>query len=302
MKFSTFTYNLKQGMKNIWRNKMFSLASIATMAACIFLFSIFYSLGVNFTHMVQEAEESVAVTVFFNEGTTEEQIEAIGEAIKSRPEVERCEYISAEEAWESFKETYFEGHEEAAESYGQDNPLAQSSNYQIYLNDISKQNEFVEYVTGLDGVRTVNQAKTAADTLSDFNRLLTYVSVAIVAILIAVAIFLISNTITVGISVRKDEIAIMKLIGAKDSFVRAPFIVEGVFIGLVGAAIPLVVMWFLYRNIIEYIADKFQFIANIMDFVPVESVFQVLLPVALVLGLGIGYIGSRMTLRRHLKV
>ncbi|MEE3379600.1 MAG: permease-like cell division protein FtsX [Lachnospiraceae bacterium] len=302
MKFSTFTYCLNQGIRNIWRNKMFSLASIATMSACIFLFGIFYSLGVNFSNMVKEAEESVAVTVFFNEGTPEERIQEIGEEIKSRPEVAECTYVSADEAWNTFKETYFKGHEEAAESYGADNPLAQSSNYQIYLNDISEQESLVKYLGTIEDIRQVNQSETAANTLSDFNRLITLISIAIVTILIAVAIFLISNTITVGISVRKDEIAIMKLIGAKDSFVRAPFVVEGVVIGLIGTVIPLGILWYLYGSIIRYVAEKFRFLSNILNFVPEQQVFRVLVPVALLLGLGIGYVGSKFTLRRHLKV
>jgi cell division transport system permease protein len=302
MKISTITYNIRQGFKNIWRNKMFSIASIATMAACIFLLGIFYSIGTNFKTIVKEAEESVSVTVFFNEDQTDDQIKAIGEKIKKRPEVDRMEYISAEEAWKQYTKEMFKGNEEAAASFADDNPLAKSSNYQIYLKDVSKQDEFVKAVQKIDGVREVNQSRVAAKTLTDFNRLMTLISVGVIAILIAVAVFLISNTVTVGISVRKDEIAIMKLIGAKDSFVRAPFVVEGVVIGLVGSIIPLVILWFLYSSILRYVATKFTFLSNLVTFVPIGDVFHTLLPLSLVLGVGIGYAGSRFTLKRHLKV
>ncbi|MDD6451019.1 MAG: permease-like cell division protein FtsX, partial [Lachnospiraceae bacterium] len=243
MKFSSIFYNIKQGFKNIWRNKMFSMASIATMAACIFLLGLFYSIGSNFRGMVKDAEASVSVTVFFNDGLSQDQINAIGDKIKARPEVEKMEFVSADEAWSEYQKEFFKGNPEAAETFKNDNPMANSANYQVYLKDVSQQETFVKYVQKLDGVRKVNQSKAAARTLTDFNRLLTLISIAVIAILIAVAAFLISNTITVGVSVRKDEIAIMKLIGAKDSFVRAPFVVEGIVIGLVGSLIPLVILW-----------------------------------------------------------
>jgi len=302
MKISSLFYSIKQGFKSIWRNKMFSIASIATMAACIFLFGIFYSLGVNFSKMVDSAEESIAVTVFFQEGTSDEAIKAIGKKIESRPEVASYKFVSAEEAWESAKKDFFKGNDEVAKSFADDNPMANSSNYQIFMKDVSQQGKLVKYLQGLDGVRQVNQSAVAAKTLTDFSRLLSVIFVAIILILVAVAVFLISNTITVGISVRKEEIAIMKLIGAKDSFVRAPFVVEGVVIGLVGSGIPVVVLWFMYQNMVKYIASKFQFLSNIINFVPEGTVFKVLIPISLALGVGIGYIGSRVTLHRHLNV
>ena len=302
MKFRTLLYSFKQGLINIWRNKMFSLASIATMTACIFLFGTFYALGMNFGSMVKGAEEGVAVTVFFTEGISEEQIQAIGQDIGSRPEVLRYDYVSAEEAWETFKQDYFEGHEEAAAGFEDDNPMANSANYQVYLNDVSQQESLVEYLQGIDGVREVKQSEMAAEVLTDFNNLLAVIFIAIIVILIAVAVFLISNTVTVGISVRKEEIAIMKLIGAKDSFVRAPFIVEGIAIGFIGSVIPLVLLYFLYGNIITYVTDKFSILSSMMQFVPVDTLFEVLIPVSLILGVGIGFVGSRFTLRRHLKV
>ena len=128
------------------------------------------------------------------------------------------------------------------------------------------------------------------------------ISFSIVVILIAVAIFLISNTITVGISVRKEEIGIMKLIGAKDSFVRAPFIVEGVTIGLIGSVIPLVILYIMYGKIIKYVAERFDALSNMFAFSSVNSIFRVLVPISLLLGVGIGYVGSRLTLKRHLHV
>ena len=302
MKISTFGYTIKQGIKNIWTNKMFSIASIATMAACIFMFGMFYSIVINFQHVVKDVESGVAITVFFDDGTTQDQIDAIGQEIAMRPEVSSFNYVSAEEEWEEYKLEYFDGDEAAAASFGTDNPLAGESNYEIYMEDISQQSSLVSYLESLDHVSRVRQSEMVANTLTDFNRLVSIVSAVIILILICVAVFLISNTVHTGIAVRKEEIGIMKVIGATDYFVRAPFIVEGILIGLIGAAIPLIILHAMYGRIIEYVANRFGFLNNLLTFLPVDTVFQILLPVGLILGVGIGYIGSRVTVRKHINV
>ncbi len=302
MRISTFFYSLKQGFKNIWNNKMFSLASVATMSACIFLFGLFFSIVTNFQSMVKTAEEGVAVTAFFEEGTTQEEIDSMKAQIEKRPEVSKCEYVSPEEAWAYYKEIYFEGNEEAAAGFADDNPLATSASFSIYLNDVSMQDALVTYLESMDGIRKVNKSEAVAHTLSDFNSLIGYISAGVILILLCVAVFLISNTVTVGISVRREEIAIMKLIGATDYFVRAPFIVEGIVIGLLGSVIPLGLLYILYSRIVVYVADQFGFLSNMVNFIPVGQLFHTLVPVALVLGVGIGFLGSRFTIRKHLKV
>ena len=302
MNFSSFSYNIKQGLKNIWRNKMFSLASIATMTACIFLFGLFYAISVNFGGMLRNAEKGVAVTVYFDNNATQTQIDSIGTAISKRKEVRSYKFISADEAWSEFQKSYFGNHKDAADSFADDNPFKDMANYEIYLKDVSKQASLVAYLEKLPGVREVHQSAATARTLTDFNSLVQLISFAIVVILIAVAIFLISNTITVGISVRKEEIGIMKLIGSKDSFVRAPFVVEGVTIGLIGSVIPLVILYIMYGKIIKYVAERFDALSDMFAFSSVSSIFRVLVPISLLLGVGIGYIGSRLTLKRHLHV
>ena len=302
MRISTFLYTLRQGAKNIWKNKMFSLASIATMSACIFLFGVFYSVVVNFQNVVKEVESGVAVTVFFADGATQEQMDEIGVQIKKRVEVSNSVFVSAEEAWQEFQKIYFEGSEEMAEGFADDNPLVNSSHYEVYMNDISMQESLVSYLESLDGVKEVKSSDLAANTLTDFNRLIGYVSSAIILILLCVAVFLISNTVTIGIAVRREEIAIMKLIGATDYFVRAPFIVEGILIGIIGSALPLTVLYFMYRRIILYVAEKFRWLSGMLEFLPVDKVFSTLVPVGLILGVGIGFLGSRLTIRKHLKV
>lgn len=281
---------------------MFSVASIATMSACIFLFGLFFSIVVNFQYIVRNAESNVTMTVFFDEGLDQGRINEIGEEINARDEVVQVNYISAPEAWNSFRDEYFNGSDAAAESFQGDNPLAKLSSYEVYVDQIENQDELISYIQGLSGVRVVNSSESATQTLSTFNKLLGYVSAAIIIILLAVSVFLISNTISVGISVRSNEIAIMKLIGATNFFVRAPFTIEGLLLGLVGSAIPLGLVYVLYGKTVSFVLTRFHILNDIVQFLDVKQVFAVLLPVGLVLGIGIGFVGSRFTIRKHLKV
>lgn len=301
MRPSTIWYTLKQGIKNIKRNWMFSLASIITMAACIFLVGVFYSLVTNVDNIAHKVEQEVPITVFFDEGTTDEQMQEVGNLIQARQEVERVEFESGDQAWQNFKDKYFQG-SDAADGFKDDNPLVNSSNYQVYLNQIEKQTELVNYIQGLDHVREVNQSEQAANTLGSFNKLVSYASILIIAILLLISVFLISNTVSVGISVRKEEIGIMKYIGATDAFVRAPFVLEGMVLGVIGAAIPLVALYFLYNTAVEFILTKFNVLTGVVDFIPVWQIYQMLLPIGLLLGIGIGFIGSIWTTRKHLRV
>lgn len=301
MKPSTIWYELKQGIKNIGRNWMFSLASLLTMAACIFLFGVFYCIVINVTAITQKVEEQVPITVFFDEGTTEEEMQAVGDQIQERSEVSKIEFESGDQAWEEFKDKYFGG-SDAADGFKDDNPLVNSSNYRVYLNKIESQTALADYIRTLDHVREVNQSEEAANTLGSFNSIVTYVSMAVILLLLIIAIFLISNTVSVGITVRSEEINIMKYIGATDSFVRAPFLLEGMVLGFVGAVIPLAILYFGYQNVVAYILSKFNVIANSVNFVSVNRIFALLLPVGLVLGIGIGLIGSVLTTRKHLQV
>lgn len=317
MRISTFGYVGKQGVKNIWRNKMFSLASIATMSACIFLFGLFFSILVNFQYIIKSAEEGVAITVLFNNDATEEQKKEIGEQLESRDDVSEVKYVSADDAWAEFQKDYFGDNPELAEGFKDDNPLAHSDNYEVYMKTVkgnnkdliakskslsATQQDLVKFAQSLDGVRQVNKSDVVANTLSSVNMLVAYVSIAIIAILLGVSIFLISNTVTTGITVRKEEIAIMKYIGAKDFVVRSPFVIEGLIIGLFGAVIPLALLYFLYDKAVVYIMEKFSILKNIITFLPVGNVYIYLLPIGLAMGIGIGFLGSYFTVRKHLRV
>ncbi|MCR4786976.1 MAG: permease-like cell division protein FtsX [Lachnospiraceae bacterium] len=298
MKISTLFYTIKQGIINIFRNKWFSLASIATIGACLFLFGLFYCVVANFQNIVKTAEEGVSVTVFFDEGITQQRIDEIGQLIDKRPEVAKKVYISADEAWESFKVEYLG---EYADGFTE-NPLADSSSYEIYMSDVSMQPALVAYLESVEGIRTVNRSEVTASTLTGVNALIAYVSVGIIAILLAVSVFLISNTVTIGISVRKEEISIMKYIGATDFFVRSPFVIEGMIIGAVGALIPDAIIYFLYNSVLIFIKNEFSSLNELLVFLSMDQIFHTLLPLSFGIGVGIGFLGSITTVRKHLRV
>lgn len=302
MRLSTFFYCVKEGIRNICRNVWFSLASMAIISACIFLFCMFFALVVNVRYMVKTAETSVGITLFFDETMSQEEIQKVGEEISQKPQVKEIRFISAKEAWDTFKKEYFAGHEELAEGFADDNPLAGSASYEIYLNHLSDQGEMTAYLNTIPGVRKVNSADTTVAGLSGFNTIVGLLSGAIIVILLAVAVFLISNTISTAAAFRKSENQIMRLIGATKFMIRAPFVVEGILLGLVGAALPLTAMYFLYRQVAEFVTEKFAVLSHIIAFIPISEIFPYMISVAMILGVGIGFAGSFFTIRKHLKV
>lgn len=313
MRPSTIWYILKQGFINIRRNWMFSVASVLTMTACIFLFGIFYSLIVNVNYIAKKTEEKIPIAVFFEEGTTQEELDEVEKKIRERPEVEDVVFVSGDEGLENYLNNMYPDGDEMTEEvknsfkdlfleYNNENPLENSYNFQVTVKEIERQDELVSYIRTLPHVRKVRQSSEAADTLSSFNRILYYVSSGIIGILLLISVFLISNTISVGISVRKEEIGIMKYIGATDRFVRAPFVLEGIFLGIIGAIIPLTLLYFLYIRAIRLIVENFSVLGGSMRFLSVAQIYRTLLPIGLLLGIGIGWIGSFLTTRKHLRV
>ena len=257
MIFRRLAYGCKEGLKNIFRNKIFSLATVGTIMACIFLLGVTFSVLLNVRATVKQAEDSVTISVFFDEKLAESGKDAIGKKIKGYKEVQSVRYVSAEEAWAKYKKEVFKNNEDLLEGFEGKNPLNESDSYEVMLKDVKYHGKMVRQFKGLDGVRKVEYAKGAAEGISKANLLGAYVAGAIILILLLVSVFLVSNTVSIGIAVRKEEIAIMRLIGATNRFIRAPFIVEGAVIGIVGSLIPMGVIYIGYKVIVNYIIDKF---------------------------------------------
>ncbi len=298
MRINTLFYCIWQGIRNIFKNKWFTLASVATISACLFLFGIVYSVLINFQYVVKNAQQGVCVSALLNGDLSEERIQEIAGMISRRTEVSESVYVTAEETWIQFAEDMKFGDI----SFYTENPLEECGHFDIYMEDVSMQPELVTYLESIDGIWKVNQSALTAQTLTGVNAIISYVSVGIVIILFFVSIFLISNTVTIGISVRKEEIQIMKYIGATDFFTRAPFVIEGMIIGFIGSLIPLAAVYFIYNEAMMYVAGRFPFLSQLLEFLPVQMVFTFLMPVCIGIGVGIGFIGSFTTVRKHLSV
>jgi len=191
---------------------------------------------------------------------------------------------------------------ELIETFGNDNPLKGSDSYTVYVNKIEKQPELVNYIETIAGVRKVNSNGSTVSGFSAINSLVGVISITIIGLLLAVAIFLISTTIAMGISVRKEEIFIMRMVGATDFFISAPFIIEGIVIGLVGAILPLILLYFIYERAIVVLSERFNALVNVLVFIDTKKEFMLLTPISLAIGVGIGFAGSFFTVRRHIDV
>ena len=321
-KINSLLFVIRQGIANIMHNKLFSLASVATITACLFLFGAFYVIVSNFQHMVMQAEEGVSVTVFFHseydlcylsngyehfyeythkpsEIPSEERLKEIGEEIAARPEVSEVKFTSDDEAWAKFGPEYFG--EDYASGY-EDNPLRGENSYEVFLSDVSMQDSLVTWLNSIPEVRKVNHDDSTASALTGTNLIIAYVSGGIIVVLFAVSIFLISNTVAMGISVRSQEISIMKYIGATDFLVRSPFVIEGMIIGLIGAGIPLIVLYHMYQYAMEYFGVRFPMLSTRLGLLSSETIFAFLTPACMAIGVGIGFLGSIFSVRKHLRV
>ncbi len=295
-------YMIRQSIRGIRRHLGTSLFALAIMVFTIFLFDGAAAILLNLGNFVKEAKENVGITVFFKEGISDQEILELRDRINAEPQVRRIRYTSAEEAWENYKKVYFAGHEKLAEGFADDNPLANSASFEIFLEDMSDQKTFASYLEGIPGIRKVNVSNTVADTLQNAASLVRIGTLVILTVLVIVAVVLIANGIAVTISQRQEQIHIMRYMGATNGFIRGPFLIEGALIGLLGGLIPLLVTWLAYPPVVNGIRSRYVNLANIFAFLPRQKVFAVILPVSLVLSLGIGLAGSAFSMKKHLKV
>lgn len=301
MKLSTLVYSGKQGIISIYRNRLFSLAAIGTITASLVLFGFFFFITENLSHIVDELQTEVAVSVFFEPEASDEAVANIRTQIESRAEVAEVIYISPEEALEIYKENNNQG-DEFSETFKDVNPLEEYDSYTVYLNDVEKQDALVAFIERLEGVRIVKNNENVAKNFSIFNSAVGYVCSAIIILLIGIAVFLISITISTGISVRAGEIEIMKNIGATDLFIRAPFLVEGILIGFIGALVPVGILYPIYDKIEVFVGERLgNVLGGKLEFIPVNEVFVKLVPIMLIIGVGIGATGTLVTLHRKVK-
>ena len=299
MKIRTMKHFAAQGLRGIWRNRLMSFASIATISSCLMIVGIFYCVAVNIDYMLEILEETAGITVFYTkEKYNENTIEDIKEKINKIDNVKEVKYISPEEALESEKAEWGE-YASLLDGLEEDNPLPPS--FELTLEDIRYQKDVISQLNEINGIE-VRYFEEETKILISFNNIIRIISLVLILVLCFIGIMLMDNTIRLTVYIRKTEINIMKYIGATDWFIRWPFIIEGIIIGLIGAIIPLGIVWAFYNFITQLIYEKNTVLQNILAFRTTEEIFSVLTPVSLIIGVSIGIIGSSISIRRYLKV
>ncbi len=301
MKIRTIKLYFKEGFYGIFRNRLMSLAAVATIAACLFIVGISYCVAINLDFMLETLEKTMGVTVFLEKDITMTQIEQMHNRIKQIPHVTEVKYISPKQALDEFQRDLGEqGGAGVLEGLELDNPLSPS--FEISLTNAKYQRAIIESLSELQGVKKIKHAQSEAEILMGINRMLRIISLILVGILSIIGIIIIMNTIKITVYIRRYEINIMKYIGATDWFIRWPFVIEGILIGLIGACIPIFIIWASYGFVIQLIYDKFTVIQNLFVFRQANEIFPALLPIAIAMGGIIGMIGSTLSVRKHLRV
>lgn len=305
MKIRSIRVCLKQGLQGIWRNRLMVLASVCTVSACLFILGIVYCLVANVQQFADDLDDSLGIIAFLSENVSEESVPALVEQIRGMEGVKEVTYVSADEAWQNFKESMgFDDQlgEDTLAQLDQDNPLANSASLEIYLYEAADQNDFVAQLQTMPQIRSIRYAAETADVLANLSSMITWGGMALILLLVFIAILLISNTIKLSVFVRRTEIGIMKYIGAKDSFVKIPFIVEGMIIGVLGAVLPAILIYFSYGSIVNFVMQQFGTFTQLIHFISANTILIQLIPIFLAVGIVVGVLGSTLSLRKYLKV
>jgi len=300
MKFRTLSYYLSEAFKSLFRNRLMTLASILTVASCIFILTFSYSVAANIDHFLANLEESLNLVAFIEDDIDEAQVLVLLSEIEGINNIAHVEFVSHEEAFARAMEMFAEGRDLALGLPVTTFPRS----FEITMVDVSGYAYVVDALYRIidegRGLEWVRYNLPIITTISAINTGIRIVSMLMIVVLIVLANVIIVNTIRLTVNARRTEITIMKYIGATDWFIKWPFIIEGMLIGLIGALVPVLIMWTGYNGVIEVLAG----VIGVLDveFMPAMSIFIVVLPLAIGIGMGIGIYGSVMSMRKHLNV
>lgn len=298
MKIRTWGYMIKEGFKNLWRNRMMSLASIGSVTATLIILGMIFILIFNINSMAKGAQEQVnSIQVYLVKGIGSERIEGIGNEIRKIEGLKSVEFNSKEKALEKMKNIF--GENRGLLEGLEDNPLPNS--YVVYVNNIEESERVVGEIEGIRDVELVKFHKDIVTNLINITNFIKIVGLAVIVILIAISIFIIGNTIKLTVSARRREINIMKYVGATNWFIRWPFFIEGTFLGLIGGVVALLIVFFTYKYLYGLAITNF-FIIITAYLVPAQNILDNLLLIFIVLGAGIGALGSITSMKKYLKV
>ena len=295
-----FSYLIGEGFKNVFKNKKSTGASLMIMCATMMIFGLFFLIGQNVNYMLKEIESEQGMQVFIKKDATEKEIEKLNQDIQKIPYVAKTTYVSKEEAFNLVKERYSE-YGRFLEGYDIDrNPFKAS--YVITLTDLSKSDEVRTQVEKLDNVNNIEMRDKTINALVSIANGVRWISFGILVILVFISIFIISNTIKLTVHARRKEISIMKYVGATNSFIRWPFIVEGIIIGVVAAMISILILGVSYNIIIGKIMESSLTSMISITLLPFTDIVELVVAVYLGLGIGIGSLGSIISMRKYLDV
>ncbi|WP_018930985.1 permease-like cell division protein FtsX [Gracilibacillus lacisalsi] len=297
MKFSTLKRHFKEGARNTWRNGWMTIASIGAVTTTLILVGVFLVLMMNLNHIANELEEDVQIKALIELTAEQSDVDEIEENINDISGIESVDFVTKEEELENLMDSMGE-QGQAWGLYEQDNPLNDA--FIVKAEDPLETERIADQIEEFDFIYRVNYGQEYVDTLFKFNEYARNVGLVLIIALVFTAIFLISNTIKITILARKKEIGIMKLVGATNNFIRWPFFVEGMLLGILGSIIPIAVILIGYYFLSQNMAILQQF-----DFVTILDFYPFALQISLIIvgiGASIGVWGSLMSVRKFLKV
>ncbi|WP_124098594.1 permease-like cell division protein FtsX [Ruminococcus sp. Marseille-P6503] len=301
MKINSFRYLINQGLKSIWTNRMMSFASFCIMLVSLLMVGLSVLLSVNLNRIIGGIEDKSEVVVQIKDNITDEATQELQDKIKQIPNVSTVEFYSKESAWENMMEDMTEEERELFQ-YADDNPLPDT--FRLTVADIQKMTETTTQIETFENVESTKSPTAFADVLISIRRILTVISAAIVLALIIVCLIIISNTTRTSVFARRKEINIMKYVGATNSFIRIPFFVEGMIVGILAAAGALLLTKFAYEGVYNIFNDDFK-LWNILGVKNLYSFKDMFWPVTIAYaaaGALIGAIGTSISAGKHLKV
>ena len=298
MKYNIFGYLIGEGFSNVFKNKKSTGASLMIMCATMIIFGIFLILGENINHFVDQIKSEQGFQVFLKTDATDEEIQKVGEKIRKIDGVSTAEYKDKAYALNTMKEKLGDK-SELIEGYG---PDYFPTSYVVTLTDLNLSKDVQNKILEIENVDKITSSDKTVSTLLSLAKGIKAVTGVILMLLIVISIFIISNTIKLTVHARRKEISIMKYVGATNNFIRWPFIVEGIIIGILASAISIVIVGGAYSLLAEQAVNA-SFMQTInMSLVGFKDMISSIIFVYMLLGIGIGALGSVISMRKYLKV
>ena len=290
-------YLIKEGFRSVKINKLMTFASMGVLICCMLLMGCSVLVSSNTTNLLSKIEEQNVIMVFMDDDATKEMTDAAKAEIEKMENVKEVVYISKDEAWQNQLKEMNDSQREFFENYADQSPLPDT--LKVVVSDMGSFNSTVKSLKKLDNIQNIRENSELAQKLARVRQAVNIICIAVVALLFAVSVFIISNTVRISMFSRKLEISIMKSVGATDGFVRIPFIVEGIVIGLLSAGLAELMVWGIYAFATKQLSSMITLFNT--GFVPFASLWWILLIAFVILGVATGVGGSFVSMNKYLK-